>query len=89
LTAITGESVMRVAKTNVCEALLKGDKMTMNSDQAKGKLKEAAGVLTDDDKLKDEGKADQMVGDAKNVVKDVADKAGQVIDDIKNAVRKD
>jgi uncharacterized protein YjbJ (UPF0337 family) len=58
----------------------------MNSDQAKGKLKEAAGILTDDDKLKTEGKTDQMVGDAKNVVKDVADKANEVIDDIKDAV---
>jgi uncharacterized protein YjbJ (UPF0337 family) len=60
----------------------------MNSDQAKGKLKEAAGILTDDDKLKTEGKTDQMVGDAKNVVKDVADKANEVIDDIKDAVHK-
>lgn len=63
--------------------------MNMNSDQAKGKLKEAAGILTDDDKLKNEGKADQMVGDAKDVVQGVADKANEVIDDIKNAVHKD
>lgn len=62
--------------------------MNMNSDQAKGKLKEAAGILTDDDELKNEGKADQMAGDAKNVVKDVADKASEVIDGIKDAVNK-
>jgi len=62
--------------------------MNMNGDQAKGKLKEAAGVLTDDEKLQNEGKADQMAGDAKNVVRDVADKAGEVIDDIKAAVHK-
>lgn len=62
--------------------------MNMNSDQAKGKLKEAAGILTEDDKLKNDGKADQIAGDAKNVVQDVADKAGEVIDDIKNAVIK-
>lgn len=61
----------------------------MNSDQAKGKLKEAAGILTDDDKLKNEGKADQMAGDAKNVVQDAADKAEEVIDDIKQTIRKD
>jgi hypothetical protein len=29
-----------------------------------------------------------MAGDAKNVVRDVADKAGEVIDDIKAAVHK-
>jgi len=63
--------------------------MNMNSDQAKGKLKEAAGVLTDDEKLKKEGKRDQLVGDAKNVVQDVADKVEDVIDDIKTAVKKD
>ena len=30
-----------------------------NIDEAKGRVKEAAGSLTDDDKLKREGKADQ------------------------------
>jgi uncharacterized protein YjbJ (UPF0337 family) len=63
--------------------------MNMNRDQAKGKLKEAVGDLTDDEKLKNEGKADQLVGDAKGVVQDVADKADEVIDDIKQAVHKD
>lgn len=63
--------------------------MNINSDQAKGKLKEAVGALTDDEKLKNEGKADQLVGDAKEVVQDVADKAGEVIADINKAVHKD
>ena len=63
--------------------------MNMDSDQAKGKLKEAAGVLTDDDKLKNEGKTDQVVGDAKDVVQNVADKAEEAIDGLKNAVHKD
>jgi len=61
----------------------------MNSDQVKGKIKEAAGILTDDEKLKNEGKADQIAGDAKSVVDDVADKAEEVIDSIKDAVHKD
>jgi len=51
--------------------------MNMNGDQAKGKLKEASGVLTDDEKLKNEGKADQMAGDAKNVVRDVPTRPGK------------
>jgi uncharacterized protein YjbJ (UPF0337 family) len=63
--------------------------MNMNRDQAKGKVKEAVGDLTDDEKLKNEGKADQLVGDAKEVVQNVADKADEVIDDIKKAVHKD
>lgn len=67
----------------------KGFSMNINSDQAKGKLKEAVGALTDDERLKKEGKADQLVGDAKGVIQDVADKADEVIDDIKKAAHRD
>jgi uncharacterized protein YjbJ (UPF0337 family) len=34
-------------------------------DQMKGRIKEAVGVLTDDDSLKNEGKLDQVVGEVK------------------------
>jgi uncharacterized protein YjbJ (UPF0337 family) len=43
------------------------------ADEAKGRLKEAAGDLTDDDDLKREGKADQTAGKVKDKVDDVAD----------------
>jgi uncharacterized protein YjbJ (UPF0337 family) len=62
--------------------------MKMNNDQATGKLKQAAGILTDDDKLKNEGKVDQMAGDAKIRTQDIADDVINVIDDIKDAVTK-
>jgi uncharacterized protein YjbJ (UPF0337 family) len=62
--------------------------MDINSDQAKGRVKEAAGDLTGNEKLKTEGKADQAAGDAKKVVSDVADKAGEIIDAVKDAVHK-
>ena len=42
--------------------------MDINADQAKGKIKEAVGDLTDDDKLKSEGQVDQLLGDAKATV---------------------
>ena len=48
-------------------------------DETKGKMKEAAGDLTDDDEMKSEGKADQ----AKGKVKDAVDKVGDAIKDIK------
>ena len=51
------------------------------TDVTKGRLKEAAGVLTGNDKLRAEGKADQTVGE----VKQVADKA---VDKIKHTVKK-
>ena len=41
-------------------------------DEAKGRIKEAAGDLTDDDELQREGKVDQ----AKGAVKDAVDKIG-------------
>ena len=43
-------------------------------DEAKGRIKEAAGDLTDNDELKAEGKIDQGKGKVKGFVDDVADK---------------
>lgn len=53
--------------------------MAGNLDKAKGRVKEAAGALTDDPALKREGKLDQLAGD----VKDGIEKA---VDSVKNAV---
>jgi uncharacterized protein YjbJ (UPF0337 family) len=44
------------------------------SDELKGRVKEAAGVLTGDEKLKREGKDDQAVGKIKQKVEKVIDK---------------
>jgi uncharacterized protein YjbJ (UPF0337 family) len=63
--------------------------MDINTDQAKGRVKEAAGDLTGNDKLKSEGKADRAAGDAKKVVNDVADKAEELVDKVNDAVHKD
>jgi uncharacterized protein YjbJ (UPF0337 family) len=43
-------------------------------DEAKGRTKEAAGDLTDDEKLKREGKIDRAVSSVKDVVDDAAEK---------------
>jgi uncharacterized protein YjbJ (UPF0337 family) len=53
-----------------------------NKDDAKGRVKEAAGDLTGDDKLKQEGKVDKASGKAKEGVERVSDK-------IKGALRRD
>jgi uncharacterized protein YjbJ (UPF0337 family) len=45
-----------------------------NMDDAKGRLKEAAGDLKDDDDLKKEGKVDRAEGAAKEKLDDAADK---------------
>ena len=36
------------------------------SDKIKGRIKEAVGALTDNDRLKREGQRDQLVGKVKN-----------------------
>jgi uncharacterized protein YjbJ (UPF0337 family) len=49
------------------------------TDVAKGRIKEAAGVLTGNDKLRAEGKTDQAVGEIKQVADKAVDKVGQAI----------
>jgi uncharacterized protein YjbJ (UPF0337 family) len=56
-----------------------GDEAT---DKAKGRVKEAAGTLTGDDKLKREGKIDRGAGTLK-------DKAAEAADKVKDTVRRD
>ncbi len=53
-----------------------------NKDEAKGRIKEAAGSLTGDDDLKNEGKVDKAVGGVKDTVDKAADK-------VKDVFRKD
>ena len=48
-------------------------------DEGKGRLKEAAGSLTDDNSLKNEGKVDKAAGEVKDKVGDAADKAKDVV----------
>jgi uncharacterized protein YjbJ (UPF0337 family) len=53
-----------------------------SADEAKGRIKEAAGDLTDDDGLKREGKVDRASGTVK-------DKVGDASDKLKDAVNRD
>ena len=48
--------------------------MGENVDEAKGRAKDAAGDLTDDEDLKREGKVDRAASDVKEKVSDAADK---------------
>jgi uncharacterized protein YjbJ (UPF0337 family) len=48
-------------------------------DDAKGRVKEAAGDLTDDKSLKNEGRVDRATGSVKDKVGDAADKVKDVV----------
>ena len=50
-----------------------------NMDEAKGRVKEAAGDLTGDKDLKREGKVDQASGKAKDKIDDAGDKAKELV----------
>ena len=52
--------------------------MSGKTDKIKGRVKEAVGVLTDDRRLKNEGKLDQTTGKIKEVVERGIDKATSV-----------
>jgi uncharacterized protein YjbJ (UPF0337 family) len=56
--------------------------MGEKTDQAKGRIKEAAGDLTDDKDLKNEGKVDQASGSVK-------EKVGDAVDKVKDALHRD
>jgi uncharacterized protein YjbJ (UPF0337 family) len=57
--------------------------MSGETDQAKGRIKQAAGDLTDNDDLKREGKADETAGKVKDTIGDAKDKLEDAVDDVK------
>jgi uncharacterized protein YjbJ (UPF0337 family) len=60
--------------------------MSDKFDEMKGRTKEAAGALTDDDDLKREGKGDQAAGNIKEKIGDAADWAKDKVDDVKDKI---
>ena len=61
----------------------RNETMTSHTDDLKGRAKEAAGALTDNDDLQAEGKRDQQAAKAKQAV----DKAGDAVNDGIDAVK--
>jgi len=63
--------------------------MEGKKDDLKGRAKEAAGDLTDDERLKAEGKADRAGGKVKEFLEDAKDKGEEIVDKIKDKVDRD
>ena len=53
--------------------------MSGKTDEVKGRIKEAAGALTGDDRLREEGKTDQDVGKTKQAARKAADKVKKAV----------
>ncbi len=59
--------------------------MSGETDKITGRVKQAAGDLTDNDDLKNEGKKDEAAGKAKDAVETVKDKVDDTVDKIRDA----
>lgn len=65
-----------------CSACPVGEDALTNSDDVKGKVKEAAGDLTGDKDLQSEGKTDQAAGSAKEKISNVVDSVKDKVEDV-------
>jgi uncharacterized protein YjbJ (UPF0337 family) len=62
--------------------------MSAKSDQVKGHVKEAAGVLSGDKDLESEGKTDRRTGEAEERIEHAKEKVEEVIDKTKDAMHR-
>ena len=62
--------------------------MESKKDDLKGRVKEAAGDLTDDDEMKREGKTDRAAGSVKDKIERAKDKGEELVDKAKDKVRR-
>ncbi len=58
--------------------------MSGEADKASGRIKQAAGDLTDNDDLKNEGKKDEAAGKTKDAVDDAKDKVNDAVDSVRD-----
>jgi uncharacterized protein YjbJ (UPF0337 family) len=64
------------------------DEMEGKAEALKGKIKQATGDLTDDERLKDEGIADEAAGKAQDAIGRGRRKAGEFIEEIGKSIKK-
>lgn len=58
--------------------------MSGEFDQAKGRVKQAAGDLTDDDEMRREGEKDETAGKVKDKLDDAKDKLDDAVDKVRD-----
>jgi uncharacterized protein YjbJ (UPF0337 family) len=64
------------------------DELEGKKEQFKGKVKQAAGDLTDDDQLHDEGVADEAAGDIQEGFGRGRRKVGEAIEDLGDKIKR-
>lgn len=58
--------------------------MSGTSDKITGRAKQAAGDITGDEELENEGEVDETAGEVKDKVSELQDKANEAIDSVKD-----
>ena len=64
------------------------DELEGRAEQVKGKVKKAVGDLTDDERLHDEGTADEAAGDVQEGFGRARRKVGEAIEDIGENIKR-
>jgi uncharacterized protein YjbJ (UPF0337 family) len=64
------------------------DEVEGKAQALKGKIKQAAGDLTNNARLHDEGVADEVAGETQDAVGHVRRKVGEAIEDVGAAIKK-
>ena len=64
------------------------DELEGKAEALKGKIKQATGDLTDDERLRNEGIADEAAGDTQDAIGRGRRKAGEFIEDIGKSIKK-
>ncbi len=64
------------------------DELEGKAEAMKGKVKQAAGDLVDDDRLRAEGEADEASGDVKEAFGKGRRKVGEAVEDLGDQIKK-
>jgi uncharacterized protein YjbJ (UPF0337 family) len=64
------------------------DELEGKAEAVKGKIKQAAGDLTDDQALHDEGVADEAAGDTQAAVGEARRKVGEFVENVGKNIKK-
>jgi uncharacterized protein YjbJ (UPF0337 family) len=68
--------------------MLNDDELRGKADQVKGRVKDAVGRATGDERLRDEGAADEAAGKVQEGVGKARRKVGEAIEDIGDSIKR-
>ena len=64
------------------------DELEGKAEQVKGKIKQGVGDLTDNERLHDEGVADEAAGEAQDTLERARRKVGEAVEDLGDKIKR-